>query len=77
MVLVLVEIAVKVATYLWIPQLIMEEAVDQVKKMLHDNFKRKHSESSEIGKSPKRKSLHDELVLPEDTPEWGKQTVTA
>ncbi len=31
----------------------MEEAVDEVKNMLHNNFKRKHSESSEIGKSPK------------------------
>ncbi len=35
-------------------------------------LKRKHSESSEIGKSPKHKPLQDELVLPEDTPEWRK-----
>ncbi len=48
---------------------LVEIAVDQVKKMLHDNFKGKHSESSEIGKSPKCKSRQDELVIPEDTPE--------
>ncbi len=40
--------------------------------MLHDNFKRKHSDSSEIGISPKCKPLQDEFVLPKDTPECGK-----
>ncbi len=30
------------------------------------------AESSDIGKSPKCKPLQDELVLPENTAEWGK-----
>jgi ribA/ribD-fused uncharacterized protein len=48
----------------------MEETISEVKKILDDSFKRKLSETSVDGNSPKQKP--PPVKLPEDTPEWGR-----